>query len=45
MSRQNHKDEIPTVSVLFCPQTPGGKLAKSLQKVENRIAKIVGERI
>ena len=44
-SRQNNKDEIPTVSVLFCPQTPGGQLAKRLQKVENRIAKIVGERI
>ena len=37
--------EIPTVSVLFCPQTPGGQLAKNLQKVENRIAKILGERI
>ena len=37
--------EIPTVSVLFCPQTPGGQLAKNLQKVENRIAKIIGERI
>ena len=44
-SRQINNAEIPTVSVLFCPQTPGGQLAKRLQRVENRIAKIVGERI
>ena len=33
------------MSVLYCPQTPGGRLTKNLQKVENRIAKIIGERI
>ena len=38
-------DEIPTVSVLFCPQTPGGQLAKNLQRAENRISKILRERI
>ena len=43
--KMTQKVEVPTVSVLFCPQTPGGQLARNIQKVENRIAKIVGERI
>ena len=39
-------DEEPElVTVMFVPQTPYGALAKDLQKVENEIAKLTGEKI
>ena len=38
-------EEPELVTVMFVPQTPYGALAKDLQKVENEIAKLTGEKI
>ena len=37
--------DIPVLTVLFIEQTPGGELARRLQKVEERMAAITGYRV
>ena len=39
------KPDPPTITVLLVDQTPGGELAKRLQKVEDRLAGITGYRV
>ena len=39
------KPDPPTITVLFVDQTPGGELAKRLQKVEDRLSLITGYRV
>ena len=44
--RKNSNSKDPEiVTVLFVSQTPGGSLAKQLQKVEEKIAKLTNERV
>ena len=48
-NRKNKKKTNTTdpevVTVLFVSQTPGGKLSKQLQKVEERISKLTNEKV
>ena len=39
------KEEPEIVTVLFVPQTPGGELSKRLQRAEEKISKLTGEKI
>ena len=44
--RKNSNSKDPEiVTVLFVSQTPGGSLAKQLQKVEEKIAKLTNEKV
>ena len=39
------KPDPPSITVLFVDQTPGGELAKKLQKIEDRLSLITGYRV
>ena len=43
--KQKRKPDPKTVTVMFVDQTVGGVLAKRLQMVEDRLAKITGYRV
>jgi hypothetical protein len=43
--KMKKKPDPPTLTVLFVDQTPGGVLAKRLQRVEDNLAKITGYRV
>ena len=44
-NQQKYPVEYLTITVLFVRQTPGGELAKRLQKVEDRLSLITGYRV
>ena len=43
--KNSHINDPEVVTVMFVSQTPGGKLAKLLQKVEEKISKLTNERV
>ena len=42
---KSKSDEPEVITVMFVPQTPGGELCKRLQRAEERISKLTGEKV
>ena len=43
--KKEKKEEPEVITVLFVPQTPGGELSKRLQRAEEKISKLTGEKV